>query len=351
MGANGNITDIIDALGNRTRLTYKTNGLLETRTTPKGNLAYPTIDNNYTSTFTYNTLGLLETDTGPDPDGSGPLSRPVQSSGFNPLGQLTSTTDATGVITIYVPDLLGRILSETLPDPDGTGPLGQLVTTFKYTTAGDIQSITDPLGGKRSFIYDAKRQKVSEVNADGTTKAFQYDAHGNGITVIDELGREDRTIFDTRNRPIASLAPFDVQTSDSALSATRFDATGRTIATTDANGNTTIFTYDPMGRLLTTTDAMGFSAGNLYDDYGNVVTTTDRRGEQAIFECDVLNRLTEVRRPIFATGTTTVTGYYSISTNDYDPNGNLTKQIEYDLTGLALASIPADPRTLAASKQ
>jgi YD repeat-containing protein len=62
--------------------------------------------------------------TQPDPDGAGPLTRPVTTFGYDLNSNVTSITDPRNNVTTRSSTNLDRTTSVTQPDPDGAGPLG-----------------------------------------------------------------------------------------------------------------------------------------------------------------------------------------------------------------------------------
>ncbi|MGH7934459.1 MAG: RHS repeat domain-containing protein [Candidatus Binataceae bacterium] len=60
----------------------------------------------------------------------------------------------------------------------------------------------------------------------------------------------------------------------------------------DANNNTTGYSYDARNRRITRTDALGKSASYSYDNDSNLAQYTDRRGKSTVYQYDGLSRRT-----------------------------------------------------------
>ncbi len=69
-----------------------------------------------------------------------------------------------------------------------------------------------------------------------------------------------------------------------------YDSAGDLTSITDANGNTTSYTYDAMDRRASRKDALGAAAAYAYDGNGNLTRFTDRRGTVTVYQYDGLNR-------------------------------------------------------------
>jgi RHS repeat-associated protein len=312
--ANGNIIQIDDAEGNVTTMAYFPNGLLQTRTSPRGNET-PAVGD-FTTTFTYNTAGQLLTQTTDLPS--------TITNTYDTRGNLLARTDANVNTTTFTYDLLDRVLTVTDPLMHEQ--------QFSYDTMGRVLSTTDALNNATTSVYDLKGKLVRTTHPDGTYREFAYDGTGNLIRQADQLGRVTYLVYDDRNRLIETIFP------DKAKFFTIYDGGGRAVASVDALANITTFTYDVMDRLLTTEDALGQTTTNQYDPLGNLTSVTDRRGGVTTFEYDLLDRVTETRGE----------GNF-VQTTDYDANGNVTFVTRYDVLGLG--SIPDDPRTLPESRK
>jgi len=81
-----------------------------------------------------------------------PLQR-TQSVGYDQDGNVTSTTDARGVVSTAAYD--GRGLASGTSYSDGTPTVG-----FTYDAAGQPKTVTDAMG-KRTYGYDAANQLTS----------------------------------------------------------------------------------------------------------------------------------------------------------------------------------------------
>jgi RHS repeat-associated protein len=327
-----------------------------------------------TTTTTFDRLGRMVLETRPDPDGAGPLVAPATAVGYDSRGNVlfvTASFAGQAGVTAGDPawsssfeyDALGRKTKEMQADPDGTGPLGRPVTSFAYDADGNLASITDPRGFTTAYAYDGLGRKITETSADPDgagplgplVKRFVFDKAGNlrfevgpggagetdvGFTtehVYDALGREIRTILPDPDGAAGPLAR--------PVSTRGYDASGFLVATTDPLGRTTSFAYDKVGHVLKVTNAAGATQSTVFDAGGNPVITIDPLGHRSFFVYDAMNRKVATRGPRpDASAQTPITRFvYDVANNlvaTIDPLGR-TAWRQFDALGRVIAQTDA----------
>ena len=118
---------------------------------------------------------------------------------------------------------------------------------------------------------------------------MQYDAVGNVVAEVDELGRTTRYFYDALNRRIRTELPL-VAAGTPILRYT-YDAAGNLTKATDTLGRDTGYAYDGNNRMVEMTDAAGGVSSTVYDKVGNVVALVDALGRTSTHSYDALNRL------------------------------------------------------------
>jgi RHS repeat-associated protein len=124
---------------------------------------------------------------------------------------------------------------------DGTGII------FTRDVKNRIVAITDALGNAQTYGYDANGDLVTHTNAVGGVSHFAYDRNHGLIDIHNALGARV-----TRND---------------------YDASGRLIAITDADGKKITFDLDAAAQQEIVTDRLGNVNQVLYDANGNVLST------------------------------------------------------------------------------
>ncbi|MFC5404398.1 S8 family serine peptidase, partial [Cohnella soli] len=299
-----------DALNRVTAFTFDHNNRQIGKTDPEG----------HTTAQTYTNNGLQASQT----DGRGNTTRYA----YDERGQLTSVMNALGEVTSYTYDLNGNKLTQK----DGRG----FVTTFEYNVANLLLRRIDHGGrtGKpgnyqynsskvESYAYTASGQLKTQVDRNGNTTTFLYDAHNRLISKsVDGSGLvlKDNAIFYTYDNNGNQLSMKD----PSGLTTRSYDELNRVITKSVPGLGTTTFQLDQTAGLTS-----GFVAEISTDPKNNVTTKV----------YDKTNRLVEVRDgaalqasyTYYADGTQQQVTYASGAKEKYTYNKNnkLTKLENY----------------------
>lgn len=209
--------------------------------------------------------------------------------------------------------------------------------SYDYDAIGNIVRQVDKAGIETRYTYEPLfNQIASQLRvADGQRTLYHYDARGNLIRVDDALGNYTLMTYDSRGLMLSRTTPKGsatatvgdytttytynsagqvlTETNDLPATITRsYDALGREIVRTDANGNATTFGYDLLDRVIRITDPLDRITQRRYSAAGNLVSVTDALGQTSQFAYDLKQRLSE---SIAADGT--------LSRSIYDAVGNL----------------------------
>jgi YD repeat-containing protein len=198
-------------------------------------------------------------------------------------------------------------------DPSTGGAITQIdskgnISKLAYVSGGDpgVTMLTDPLSHVTTFNYTdpALQNLTSIVDAAGNTSSYAYDSLERPITFTDRLGNKSSLAYDP--------------------------ASGYPASFTDAQGNTTGFTYQAQVQgsftfynLAKIAYPDGTSEGFTYDGSGNILTATDQAGKTTAYTYNALGQAVTETNP--AGGVTTAT-YHADGTlaTAQDPSGNVT---------------------------
>ncbi|MBI4600879.1 MAG: hypothetical protein HY721_02865 [Planctomycetes bacterium] len=137
-----------------------------------------------------------------------------------------------------------------------------------------------------ALLVDQDDGKLKWVTSEGAVYVFEEDPATPGSYLFLRGPRQQLTRMQDGHR----LRRFDGRTQD-------FDASGRLVARSDRNGNTTLLTYDGAGRLASLTDPAGRSLTFGYHASGRLATVTDFTGRVWTFAYDSKDRLIRAEGP------------------------------------------------------
>ena len=216
-----------------------------------------------------------------------------------------ANTDGTDA-NVWVSDEYGRLVA--LHDAEG----GR--TTFSYDTFGNRRLVTERDGSRIHRYYDERGRQIREITAEGAETLTTYDEFDRVTSQIistfevDQRKRYETYIAHLNGEGTEDSAPqvLATQTFAYASPEDRYPS-----AVTDAQGNTTTFTWN-QGMLIRTENPEGVGVNFTYDKFGQPVTMSNDLGETTRLEYTPSGQLTAVTTPL---------GYRTTLT--YDNAGNL----------------------------
>ncbi|MBM4001648.1 MAG: hypothetical protein FJ297_19305, partial [Planctomycetes bacterium] len=232
----GNAVSATDAAGQTSTMTYNARGFLLTKTSPDPDgvgplspitttLAYDSLDRMTSVTFGDNSTQQFAYDSADNRvsvtdelghatlytfDALDRLTRVVDREGaatdrvLDAAGQLVQTIDALGGVTDYEYDSRGRLTRVRQPDPDGAGPLDRPESQWAYDAAGNVASEGSPIWqigyGLTHDYDDAGRRTATHRVTAGTNEYYTYDALGRVLSATDAQGRVTTYQYNARGR-------------------------------------------------------------------------------------------------------------------------------------------------------
>lgn len=287
----------------------------------------------YGTRYGYDAAGRLISQT--DPSGNTTFTY------YNFSGEISHTVNALGEVVQYDYDVFGersqqtvygiRLDAATLAKLTG----GQLtaalqatftalnadgsasITSYQYNNAGEIVKQTDAQGVETSYRYNSAGQRISTtINTDKTNAVS---GQRTDTISYDRLGQIIAQAKDTGGLNLITQA--------------LYDAFGRTVQTTDANGVVRSQDYDRQGNVVVVTDGLGNKAQMTYDALKNLLTSTDKTGHTTNYAYSPFNRDVTVTTPEGIVTVTSMNEFGDIikitdgrgisNTYQYDKNGKL----------------------------
>lgn len=255
----GNLTKVIDALGQKFYMTYDDRNHLSSMKYPNG-----------TSIKNY----------------------------FNEDGDLIETIDRLENSTKI--EYLNNHLIDRFLLPDGSE------LKFGYDKNGNLTQILDPAGNRSEFTYNELGQQESMIDGNGNTIHFHYDIKGNLDEIMNPAGDNRKFQYNDSGK-ITEIKDFD-----ESIHKMEYDGCNRCCKYTDPEGNVTLYEYDKIGKLMkktlpnggsyqytyshlgrlqTAIDPLGNTIKLSHDPNGNCLKVIEPNGAEISYAYDALNRL------------------------------------------------------------
>ncbi len=249
-----------------------------------------------------------------------------QSSAYDSLGDVTSSTDSAGLATNITYDMLQRPVHVSYPD-------GSYVN-YNFDAAGNLVTMQDP-SGWQLYGFDALNRLTSVTysptnniaDANALTIGYKYDADNRLIELDYPSGRKVQYGYDNASK-LTTVTEFAAgQITGTTTTYTYNSTTGLLSQMVRPNNTQTVYTYDTSGRLIdilnqnTSTSALISEYHYTLDASGRqtmVVETLPSSATATAYVYDQLNRLSQVTY----SNTATITSTSKVVQYTYDGNGN-----------------------------
>ena len=293
----GQVTEVIDALGQREQYAYDGKGQLLSKLDKEG----------FLTKYAYTKQGDLSRIQYAD-------GREVKLS-YNPLRQLTLVQDWLGETKI-TPDALGRATAVQYPD-------GREVS-YTYGKSGERTGITYPDGRTVSYGYD-EQARLSEMKEGDRVITYGYDAFGRLAQKKLPNGTESAYTYDSKGQ-LTELVHRDREGVSDRYTYL-YDLTGNKTGITkerrglEAESGAYAYGYDALGRLSQIQKDGKLQTRYEYDAFGNRVLKEDRAGRTTYCHNALNQLITEIREE--GSAEMVLRKAYQ-----YDKRGNLTRITE-----------------------
>jgi RHS repeat-associated protein len=333
---NGRVIQETDEAGRVTYFAYNTNGLISGITDFYGTSGAETTNYDYTMSGSQVVQMRMSE---PDPDGSGPLSRPVATYNYNTSGRLISEIDARGLETDVSYDSVG-LVNQIVQRCGGTIN----ITTEESQSAGTpTGSLADPppvdlpqLAPYR-FDYDIGSATSSSsggfevVNQYGNTTYLTRGKFGKIIARKDAEGNVTTDSYYANGLPYSVTQPDPNNPTGTVTTTYYYNSDGQiTDIYYPTGGGSEHWEYGDFGQMSTYTDPdNNFTWYDIDPANGNVLSMTHVIGQDDRFSSET-DDLTTNYTYTDGLGATPIKG---LTETVSDPNGNVTHSL-YNTQGL-----------------
>ena len=232
--AAGNLTEITDNQGRKTRIAYDLLNREIRRIERDGGVQRTVYDRN------------------------GQVVRLIRPNEYDP-----ETDSGDGFQFTY--DAQGRVLTVLSPD-------GHVLQSNTYDADGRLLQRLDGVGSGVKYEYDLAGAQRRIVSMGGASQELEYDARGRITGIVDGNGSETKYLLDEWGR-ITGVVKADGSTERYA-----YNFAGDMVSSTDGEGHTTQYEYNRMGKISAIVDPTGERETYHYDGQGRLIRKTDRNG-------------------------------------------------------------------------
>ncbi len=241
-----------DSLGNVTSVIHPDGSVEELKYDLLGNCIYKKERNGYELFFSYNEVNLLLEVR--DEQGwlekysyypGGLLKEEKYNSGESNIYEydinenLITITNQDGVIYSFQYDCMNRVnvfLREN-----------EILEKYEYDASGNVISVSDGEGNQKSYLYSPNGNLISTTDENGFTTHYEYNSVGNLIGIIQD---------EVNDFSVEKINSFNQQ-QKKRKTIFQWDMVGNMTKVIDSLGNEECYSYDACGRLIAKTDAEG----------------------------------------------------------------------------------------------
>ena len=239
---------------------------------------------------------------------TGPVSVTIGGvAGNGPTFTLTTVavlTNSQGNQTTYTSTMVGGVwvlLSAQGPGCSTCSVRNNQVNT--YDSNGNLLTRTDANGNTITYTYDSNNNvlsKSAQLNGTAVTTSYTYNSFGEVLTVTDPLGNTTTNTYDAHGNLTSVTSPAPNGQSSGGVTQFAYNGLGELTQITDPLGHSTTFTYYSTGLVQTLTDAQNNTTSYTYDSRGNrtsVIDPINGSAHPTTFSYDVMNRLLGITYP------------------------------------------------------
>src|SRR5712692_1550661 len=213
----------------------------------------------------------------------------------------------------------GRTTSTLIVEPRRRTETNErgLITIYELDEWDNPTMMTYPDNTTVSYSYDPLYSNVTQMTDErGIITKYDYDPKGNLIKLTEAYGLAEQRITEYAYDPYGNKTQEkrlgDANTQETTLTY-EYDTKGNATSTTDPEGNKTAYTYDVMGNALTKLDALNKIWTKAYDAMGHPTSEKNPLGHISQYQYDKVGRRIKV-----------IDALNNITQYAYDARDNLT---------------------------
>jgi YD repeat-containing protein len=294
----GVLTAEVDKNGNRINLSYNGDGSLNTVTDTQGRTTSFVYNTGYVAGITDSTgrhitytRSVVQNTYELENVSGGGTSGETYTMAYDPSNRLNQLQDQMGDVTTITYDSDGRVGSITL------GAYSAASGTYTFAYNAGSTAVRDPDNNLRTYFYDNQGRLTKVVDAKTTTFQWTWTTDNHVSAYTDGKGEIFRYGYDANNNLTSITLPTGAVSSAVYGAVPNIPAFFVPTSTTDAQGNTSTYSYDSNGDLATVTNQLPSQNTThlYYNGNGTVDHMIDARGNTTSYGYDGAGNLTRSR--------------------------------------------------------
>ncbi|HKI02004.1 MAG TPA: RHS repeat-associated core domain-containing protein, partial [Thermoanaerobaculia bacterium] len=208
--------------------------------------------------------------------------------GYDGAGRLVSierkaNSTTPGERTLYTLDQAGNRIKEELQRWNGAAWVAESWTEYRYLNRCQIGKVIHAGGAATEYSYDCdgNLEKVWDANHPRATNPAPTQLY----------------TYDELDRLTAVTQPWTGAGGPTAVTSYSYDVQDHLTAVTDAEGNTTTYTYSDRDLMIRQASPVSGVTTSAYNEHGEQVTEIDARGVVMTRSVDALDRVTAMNYP------------------------------------------------------
>jgi RHS repeat-associated protein len=260
-------------------------------------------------------------------------------------------TNSNGYQTTYTSTMIGGVWH--MLSAQGPGCFSCSIRNNEqdnYDSNGNLLTTTDADGNAITYTYDGNNNILSrsaQLNGAAVTTSYTYDSLGDVLTTTDPLGNTTTNTYDANGNLLTVSSPAPNGQTPPSVTQFAYNTLGELTQITDPLNHITTMSYYPTGLIQSITDAQNNTTSYTYDARGNrtsVIDPINGSAHPTTFTYDIMNHLTGIMYPDGTSGSFSY-DYRGRRISATDQNGKTTTYAYDDADRLLSVTDPANNST------
>ncbi len=267
------------------------------------------------------------------------------------VDNIVTLTNSLGYQTTYTTTMIGGVwVTVSVQGPGCSSCSIRNNMQYTYDGNGNMLTSIDADGNTITYTYDGNNNMLSksaQLNGSAVSTSYTYNSFGEALTVTDPLGNTTTNTYDANGNLLTVSSPAPNSQTPASVTQFAYNNLGELTQITDPLNHITTLSYYSTGLIQSITDAQNNTTSYTYDARGNrtgVIDPINGSAHPTTFTYDIMNRLTGITYPDGTTGSFAY-DYRGRRISATDQNGKTTTYAYDDADRLLSVTDPASDVT------